>query len=113
MLKSIKFMSGNHEFEYVGEEKVLKELKAQLSLYVFQTKIQDHYKAISIIDKGSYARVVILGDPDLQVLELAEVMTNKPYAAKCIDQKKILEKLNAMVVQCPAALSPTLLPSSN
>lgn len=43
--------------------------------------------AETIIDKGSYA----------VVLELVNIYTKKAFAAKCIDQKKILDKPNAPV----------------
>jgi calcium-dependent protein kinase len=81
-------VSPNQEFEYLGEDKVLRDLKERVALYVFQTKIQDEYMAETIIDKGSYA----------VVLELINIYTKKAFAAKCIDQKKILDKPNAPVI---------------
>lgn len=39
VLKSVKFSSGNSEYEYLGEDKMLRELKEHLSIYVFQCKI--------------------------------------------------------------------------
>jgi calcium-dependent protein kinase len=58
VLKSIIFhVTANQEYEYLGEDRVLRELKENIALYVFQTKIQDEYIAETIIDKGSYATV--------------------------------------------------------
>lgn len=58
VLKSIIFHVTNiQEYEYLGDAKVLDELKKHVALYVFQTKIQDEYQAETIIDKGSYATV--------------------------------------------------------
>lgn len=85
------------EYEYLGDAKVLDELKEHVALYVFQTKIQDEYQAETIIDKGSYATV--LKSIIFKVLELINLKTRKSYAAKCIDQKKILDKHNAPVRQ--------------
>lgn len=56
--KSVIFHVTNKiEYEYLGNDKVLRDLKENIALYVFQTKIQEEYIAETIIDKGSYATV--------------------------------------------------------
>ncbi|KAM3137052.1 hypothetical protein pb186bvf_010780 [Paramecium bursaria] len=81
-LKSISFHVGKEVFQYHGYDEILRGLKQKLSPLVFQMKIQDEYKAETVLGRGSYATV----------LELTHIVSQKQYAAKCIDQQRILEK---------------------
>ncbi|KAM3143589.1 hypothetical protein pb186bvf_004351 [Paramecium bursaria] len=85
-LRALALDSNDQLNEYMGDEAVLQELKNYLKKLFFQARVQDEYLALQVIGQGNYALV----------LELKHLHSDRKYAAKCIDKKKLETIENGM-----------------
>ena len=70
-----------------GDEVVLYKLKDTFAKYSFQFRLQDEYDMVQEIGKGNYARVY----------SIRHRLTNKKYACKCFEKKKLLTVDKGMI----------------